>query len=361
MPEPRITWTTARKLAVFRACFSGLKHVYGTYDLRTGKARQVKKPVTERVILNHLRGIEPYGVYLLCGDRTRAVVVDFDDEDTHPPLRFIRQAGRYGLHANLEKSKRRGWHVYLFMKLPGVSAAKARLVVKSILDDIGQSATEVFPKQDRLAGTTRYGNFIFLPLWGVLVPEGRTVFVAPEDGLVPYVDQWEFLANIQRATESQLDDIIANNGLDNKDRTRPQPTPPSTAGALRYSYGLPPCAQRMLAEGVTQHQRVACFRLALHVKRAGIPQDIGTAALMAWATKNRPKDGNRVITEAEIIEQAACAYDKPYRSCGCEEPAVMPFCEPACPLQRKSRATATLHDQQACSAIAVGCAAPEGK
>lgn len=115
-------------------------------------------------MLHHLRGIEPYGVYLLVRDRTRAVVVDFDDEDTHPPLRFIRQAGRSGLHAYLERSKRKGWHVWLFMELPGVNAAKARLVVKSILDDIGGPATEVFPKQDRLAGITRYGNFINAPL-----------------------------------------------------------------------------------------------------------------------------------------------------------------------------------------------------
>lgn len=42
MPEPGILWTTARKLAVFRACFSGLQHVYGTYDLPTGNPQYVR-------------------------------------------------------------------------------------------------------------------------------------------------------------------------------------------------------------------------------------------------------------------------------------------------------------------------------
>ena len=56
MTDSRASRTTQQKLAIFRACFSGLTHVYGTYDPRTGKARQVKEPVTDHVILSHLKG-----------------------------------------------------------------------------------------------------------------------------------------------------------------------------------------------------------------------------------------------------------------------------------------------------------------
>ena len=327
--------TTAQKLATFQDCFAGLRQVYGTYDLNTGRARQVKRPVNDEVVLRHIRGFEPYGVYLLVGDETRAVVADFDDVNPDPPLGFVRKAAHYGLPAYLERSKSKGWHAWIFTELPGVSAAKVRLVVKAILADIGAPHTEVFPKQDRLTGSTRYGNFIHAPLFGALVPEDRTVFVDPERGLRTYADQWGLLANVRRVTASQLDEIIEINELAHNRHARSHGKKPNGSLETRSSFGLPPCAQRMLAEGVRQCQRVACFRLAVHLKKAGIPEDVAAAGLMAWASKNRPEDGKRIITEAEITEQAACAYGKEYRACGCEDPAVAPYCEPGCPVNER--------------------------
>ena len=60
--------TTAEKIAIFRDCFTGLNHVYGTYDPQSGRACQKKEPVTDEVILAHLTGRQPYGVYLLIKD-----------------------------------------------------------------------------------------------------------------------------------------------------------------------------------------------------------------------------------------------------------------------------------------------------
>lgn len=333
MHEARNSRTTDQKLAIFQACFTGLKDVYGTYDAKSGSARQVKRPVTGDVLLRHLQGLQPYGVYLLVGNETRAVVADFDVQDPGPPLRFIRQAAHYGLRAYLERSKGKGWHAWIFMELPGVTAAKARLVVKTILDDIDETATEVFPKQDRLDGNTQYGNFIYAPLYGKFVFEDRTVFVDPEHELKAFANQWDFLDNIQRVTESQLDKIIEINGLDLNNHAHTQGKTSPGSAEVQSSFGLPPCAQRMLAEGVSQCQRVACFRLAVHLKKAGIPQDIAVAGLAAWASKNHPESGKRIITEAEVIEQTGYAYAKPYRACGCEDPAVMPFCQLPCPLK----------------------------
>ena len=92
----------AEKIEIFREFFTGLTHSYGTYDPRTGKAFQVKKPVTEQVILAHLRGHQPYGIYLLVGDRTRAVVADFDSEDTWGPTQFVAAAAQYEIPAYIE-------------------------------------------------------------------------------------------------------------------------------------------------------------------------------------------------------------------------------------------------------------------
>ena len=148
--------TTRQKIALFRSCFSGLTNVYGTYDPKSGKVRQVKEPVTGKVLLHHLQGRKPYGVYLLVGDQTQAVAVDFDQEDVLPPMQFIRRATHYDIHAYLERSKKKGWHVWIFMNQKGVTAAKAREVLKTILIDIEKPDTEIFPKQDRLGKGTSY-------------------------------------------------------------------------------------------------------------------------------------------------------------------------------------------------------------
>jgi hypothetical protein len=92
----------------------------------------------------------------------------------------------------------------------------------------------------------------------------------------------------------------------------------------------------MLQDGVSQYQRVSCFRLAVHLKRLGLPQDVAASALKAWAQKNRPSAGKRIITDSEILEQISYAFGRNYRTYGCENEAVKPFCDPRCPVRRRS-------------------------
>ena len=323
---------TAEKLSLFRACFSGLDRVYGTYDPQTGRSHQVKQPVTDQVLLRHLQGRQPYGVYLLVGERTAAAVADFDRDEVDPPLRFVRHAREFGIAAYLERSKHKGWHAWVFFEKPGVNAAKARLVVRWMLGSINAPQTEVFPKQDRLEDRNRFGNFVNAPLFGALVPQGRTVFVDPDSDLKPWPDQWQVLETLSRVGEPALDDIIAANHLISQCLAAHPTAPGDSGSAIHSTYGLPPCAQRILAEGVTAHQRVACFRLALHLKKAGLPEDLALICLRAWSRKNRPSVGKRMITPEEINVQARAAYGNAYRGCGCEEPVIQPFCDVTCPL-----------------------------
>ena len=303
----------------------------------------MRAPVTAEVILRHLQGRQPYGVYLLMHDRTKCLAVDFDEDDPDPPTAFLGAAKRHGIPAYLERSKSKGYHVWVFFVQEGVLAAKARRVVQSILSDIGRPHTEIFPKQDCLAGAVQYGNFINTPLFGRLVPHARTVFVREDDPTQPYPDQWELLATVKRVPESDLDALIEILALTQLDRTRSDHRPhdgtcmPPAVSTFRPStFGLPPCAQRMLTQGVVEYQRVACFRLAVHLKKAGLPRDIALGALITWAAKNRPKRGRGIITEPEIAEQTGHAYAKHYRGCGCEEPAVRPYCHPTCPLRQRA-------------------------
>ena len=319
------------KIGLFRRYFSGLQHVYGTYNPADGKSWQIKRPVTNDVIAMHLAGREPYGVYLLNGEVTRAVVADFDAQDANSPLAFIDGCQRYGLHVYLETSKSKGYHAWLFFPATGVPAAKARAVVRHILAESDCGIVEVFPKQDRIdVEAGHVGNFINAPFFGRAVPHSKTVFVDPANGLKPYPNQWEFLESIVTTTEAQLDEIIEVNEIA---LNQAASIADSTAlGTWQGARGLPPCAQRMLSEGVTSLQWLSCFRLATHFRRMGVPAPIAIAALLKWRESNRPANGKRILTAEEVENQVAHAYLKEYTGYGCTEPEVATHCSSTCHL-----------------------------
>jgi len=323
--------STVEKLSLFGSFFTGLKNVYGTYDPASGRASQVKAPVTDKVLMAHITGRKPYGVYLLVKDRTRAIAVDFDTNNTLGPMDFVSRVKHYGISSYVERSKYKGHHVWIFFEEKGVLALKARVVVHHILDEIDEPETEVFPKQDALDNNVQFGNFINAPMFGALVPQGKTVFVDPKT-FKPYPNQWSLLESICRINESVLDEIIELNDLS------PLPTyhspDPSPGNGDRSRFGLPLCAQRMLKDGVSQYQRICCFRLAVHLKRLGLPYDVSVAALKTWSLKNKPNNGKQVIQEKGILSQTSCAYEKSYVGYGCESAAIKPFCDPSCPVKQ---------------------------
>lgn len=326
--------TSADKIKLFRGLFSGLENVYGTYDVKTGRVRQVKNLVTDDVIRAHLKGIQSYGVYLLTGEKTRALAVDFDEDNLSLPLRFTAVAKRYGIAAYIEQSKSKGYHVWVFFNEGGVSAYKARFVAQKLLSDMGRQGTEVFPKQDALGNGVSYGNFIHAPLFGSLVPKGRTVFLDPDKPIRAYPDQWELLEGVQRVLEPKLDSIIRRCKLESRYQA---PSSHESKEIVRSNtdvppFSLPPCSRKMLGEGVVLYQRVSCFRLAVHLKRVGMPYDLSVATLKAWARKNRPQEGRRIITDREVEYQTKCAFEHSYSSFGCEDPAVSDHCDEKCPL-----------------------------
>ena len=292
--------------------------------------------------MRHHKAFE-YGVYLLTGDKIRALAVDFDHDDIHQPTIFLNTASRLGVTAYVERSKSKGYHVWVFFDKP-VSARKARIVAKKILSDMGKPETEVFPKQDSLNSNVSYGNFINAPLFGKLVPKGRTVFANPNNLTVPHPDQWQLLEDVERVSESKLDSINESFGLNEQRSEVERPAHSNQSGGKNAScsYGLPPCGRRMLAEGVSCFQRISCFRLAIHLKRSGLPYDLAVVVLKTWAKKNRPPDGKQIITDVEIGEQTKCAYKNHYRSLGCDDAAIAAYCDKNCPLHayKKSKYSA---------------------
>ncbi len=219
-----------------------------------------------------------------------------------------------------------------FFWIARVSSRKLRIVLKNILDEIESSETEIFPKQDALDGHNAYGNFINSPLFGKLIPEGKTVFLNSND-LTPYEDQWEFLESIKKNTAQEIDDIIEVNNLD---KTREDMNHKQTVTrTINSRYGLPICIRKILNRGVTFHQRVACFRLAVNLKKIGIPKGETIVMLLHWRMKNKPSQGKKIIMESEVKNQVEWAYKNNYNSIGCEEGVINQHCDKKCPVKRK--------------------------
>ena len=299
---PTHTLTTYEKIELFQSLFHGLPTVHGTYSPETGKHWQVKREVTRQTIYNHLKGSQPYGYYPLVGDKTSVGVADFDSGNLEPAIEFIQRAKHHRLNAYLERSKSKGYHVWLFFSQAGVAARKVRLVIKFILNEIECTDTEVFPKQNSLSVGDSFGNFINAPLFGRLVPEGRTIFIQPDATFRPFPDQWAFLDSIKRTEENILDSIIDLNHLENE-QNRHERNDSDASRSKVTGYSLPVCIRRILNEGVTFDQRVACFRIAVHLKRVGLPYDAVVAILTHWRLKNCPKENKGIIKANEIEEQ----------------------------------------------------------
>ena len=321
------------KIKLFRRRFAGREDVYGTYDTATGRARQVKAPVTDEVIASHLKGEQPYGVYLLVHAHVGAAVFDFDEPSLEPIRLTLKKLKHYHLPAYVERSKSKGHHVWLFFQSP-VHARDVRRVLHHVLANLGQHGIELFPKQDELGPRCRFGNFIYAPLFGQLVCQHRTVFLRNDDLTKPVPDQWKLLEDIVLIAPDKLEEVLRLGQVDASTNMSTEST--ATVGQPSTNFGLPRCAQRMLAEGVRHHQRNACFRLGVNLCQQRIPQQAAEAVLYAWARRNRPEDGKRIITPFEIKQQLKSAYSGNYRGYGCETPAIEPFCDPKCPVRRRA-------------------------
>lgn len=348
MPKCR---TTIEKLSIFKDAFTGRHDIHGTRDLKTGRGRCEKSPPDDRVLLDHLRGRRPAGVYPLVVDRCRFAAIDLDHEDTEPVFTLDRLARDLGHPPLIERSKSKGWHLWWFADEGGWSAQAIRRLLRGLTDEAQLPGVEVFPKQDRLSPGS-FGNFIYLPLDGRLVPEGRTIFVNADRWLTPVTDPWEALTQRQCVSMDQIN--VANSGMQSEsDHDRQGAESKATAAdeskrsgtQSEISWPLPPCARRMLAEGVTENQRVACFRLAVHFHRLGVPEDVAVAALNRWSRKNQPRDGRRVITTEEVKQQTHEAFRKGYRSYGCEDPFIAAYCGEMCPVRGSTREKQTTRSE----------------
>jgi superfamily II DNA or RNA helicase/very-short-patch-repair endonuclease len=237
------------KIALFRSLFRGREDVYPRRfeSRRTGKSGyapacanewvrgvcekpQIKcadcphrrfLPVTDRVIHQHLTGIDEQGrdfvvgVYPMLLDETCFfLAADFDKTSwQEDAIAFLQTCRRLNLTAALERSRSgKGGHVWLFFAeaIPATLARKlgAHLLTETMEQrpDLGlDSYDRFFPNQDTLP-QGGFGNLIALPLQHRPRANGNSLFV--DDQLAPYPDQWAYLAGLQQIDRTTVDATV---------------------------------------------------------------------------------------------------------------------------------------------------------
>ena len=178
-------------------------------------------PLTDDVIRWHLSGYDPdgqpfvAGVYPLLRDETCFfLAVDFDKAGwREDATAFFEACRRLNLPAALERSRSgRGAHVWFFFE-EAIPAALARRLGSHVLTetmegrpDIGlDSYDRLFPNQDTMP-QGGFGNLIALPLQKGPRKQDNSVFL--DDHLVPWADQWAFLASARRIGRAQVERIV---------------------------------------------------------------------------------------------------------------------------------------------------------
>lgn len=142
--------------------------------------KAIRKPLSNDVLLKHVRGLETVGCYLVHEQLTSSAVIDVDSEiDLRETLKIaVRIQKRFkvlGLPSSLEFSGRRGFHLWFFAERP-IPASVWREALAYVLPPKlkpnaprGKVSCEVFPKQDKVAPGS-LGSLIKLPLgkhkWG---------------------------------------------------------------------------------------------------------------------------------------------------------------------------------------------------
>ena len=177
----------------FADLFQGRPDAYGS---DTGGA--IWEPVTLDRYRNHLDGIEPIGIYPIMHQPDGSLHVrwgccDIDTGDWSEAYMLATALSGMGLHPQVERSRSKGWHIWIFTDLP-VLASEMRRCLKVAYSAIDLPAKEANPKQETLR-PEQLGNYVRLPYKaGALFTPERQVMMwgwnARQDGVPVSLADW---------------------------------------------------------------------------------------------------------------------------------------------------------------------------
>lgn len=300
----------------FKRLFRGRTDAYAV-QRADGSYRPIRRPLSNEVLRSHLSGRVTVGLYLVTpiADTCGFMAIDVDHRSKAMASALIAAAGAFGFgdaEFLLESSGNKGFHLWFFFtdQIPAKQAMALGELLCKKAGLFGQ--VEIFPKQARVRADG-FGNLIKLP--GRHAKSGRfSRFFSASFELRDVA----WLRHIQQISPERVASVLAAQ----QEPTAPPCKPPPPPRSLRKPI---PCIKAMLA-GVSEGKRnVAAFRLAIFLRNQGLPQDLTTATLQAWNSRNRP---------AAPVGELDCAiqqvYLKEYQGYGCRDPQMQEFCDPEC-------------------------------
>ena len=294
--------------------FSGRTDCYGQNQIC------IKETLTKEIYKEHLSGTRRIGVYPIYDKKwTKWFSCDIDEENFGMALSIKQRAKNFGVDMFIERSKSKGYHVFSFFDEP-IESVKPRLLFEMILEEL-EIKCEMFPKQDEV-GESQFGNFIFLPLFGGDVKNGKTVFV--DDNNNVFIDNLEGLKKIKLTEAKEIEKAIEINGLERKTIILQE----TATDESRIFTRTLPCIDK-IKQGVPKgHRDNACFRLVINFKEKGIPRDDVEILISNWNLKNKEP-----LPVRDLIKVINSVFKGGYKSYGCDDAIILNYCDKAnCPV-----------------------------
>lgn len=199
MPDYKVDWSDYKE------------HKAGGGSFKDYKKKEYL-PFNEDAVLQHIEGRKTVGIYPLLEDNTSwFIAADFDETNWKESiLKLHSTCQECEIPAYIERSRSgNGGHLWIFFEenLPAEQTRKLmfELLKKALIISSFEkepSFDRLFPNQDFHAGKG-LGNLIALPLNGLAMLKGNSVFLEPNT-FIAYNDQFDAISNFQRLSTQQF-------------------------------------------------------------------------------------------------------------------------------------------------------------
>lgn len=293
---------TERLVKRFATLFEGRPDAYGS---DTGGA--IWQPVTPTLYRNHLEGIEPIGIYPIMHqpDGTLNVMwgcCDIDTGDWSEAYMLATALGGMGLVPHIERSRSKGWHIWIFVDQP-VKASEMRRCLKVAYSAIDLPAKEANPKQETLR-PEQLGNYVRLPYKsGLLFTPQRQVMMwgwnSKQDGVPVSLSDW---LEDDVYSESAYIKRWASKWYERPKRTISLETPPESVVSLANQ--LPATWVPIWRDGAVRDRSATFVAMAYSLAKVGWqPQDVFNILWGCPWNKYRDRPNGEVYVQ-DIVERA---------------------------------------------------------
>lgn len=318
MTDPQTVYENAGR---FKALFAGLDTAFG---YNSNPPRWVKRPLRIEDVSEHLLGRNAgIGIGPLRPDNTvMFAAIDLDE----PDFDAAREMQEWIPGVSwIERSKSGNAHVWVFFKAP-CEAWVAMGVLREATRAAGKDHVEVFPKNWDF-GRVKLGNYINLPFHG----DDRPILGSSIDGdaeppaLVQFLDEAFELANDPEDWKKQARWFMLHD---------PRLLPERT-NAFGEQEHLHMCAQHVIDNMEENpvlhgHMNLTFFMLAKCLTNCR-QYDSGETLEIMQAVRDASPDAGW-MPDSELMRILSNAERGQYTSTGCDDPVVLPYTHPECPI-----------------------------